>query len=95
MADRGFDIEDDLCSIYYWECTLIFHLFYVESNSCPRKSLFQQDISPLRIHVECAMERIKNFHIFDRSILASLTDITDRIFFVCCVLSNFQPPLCS
>ena len=26
------------------------------------------------------MERIKNFHIFDKSIPVLLTDITDRIF---------------
>ena len=41
------------------------------------------------------MERIKNFHIFDRSLPVHLTDITDRLFFVCCVLTNFHPPLCT
>ena len=34
----------------------------------------------LRIHVEGAMERIKNFHIIDRSLIIRLTDIADRIF---------------
>ena len=93
MADRGFDIEDDLV------------LLGVHLNIPPflrgKPQLSQEElistrrIASLRIHVERAMERIKNFHIFDRSIPASLTDITDRIFFVCCVLSNFQPPLCT
>ena len=36
-------------------------------------------IASLRIHVKRAMERIKNFHIFDKSIPVSLTYITDRI----------------
>ena len=52
-------------------------------------------IVSLRIHVERAMERIKNCHIFDRSLPSSLTDIADGISFVCCVLGNFQPPLCN
>ena len=52
-------------------------------------------IASLRIHVERAMERIKNYHIFDRTILSSLTDVAEQMFFVCAVLTNFLPPLCS
>ena len=37
-------------------------------------------IASLRIHVERAMEWIKNVHIFDKSIPVSLTDIANRIF---------------
>jgi len=92
MADRGFEIEEDLV------------LIGVRLNIPPflrgKKQLSENDlvstrrIASLRIHVERVMERIKNFHIFDRTIPTSLTDITDRIFFVCCVLANFSPPLC-
>ena len=91
MADRGFDIEEDLI------------LRGVRLNIPPylrgKKQLSEKEvvvtrrIASLRIHVERAMERIKNFHIFDKSIPVALTDIADRIFFVCCALSNFQPPL--
>lgn len=91
MADRGFDIEEDLA------------LLGVRLNIPPflrgkaqlsqRELISTRRIASLRIHVERAMERIKNFHIFDRSIPSSLTDIANRIFFVCCVLANFQPPL--
>ena len=93
MANREFDIAEDLA------------LYGVHLNIPPflqgKAQLAQNDviatihIGSLRIHVDRAMERIKNFHIFDRSILASLTDIYDRIFFICCALCNFQPPLCS
>ena len=51
-------------------------------------------ITSLRIHVEREMERIKNFQIFDRSLSVQLTDIADNIFCCCCILTNFQPPLC-
>ncbi len=37
-------------------------------------------IPSLRIHVERAMERIKNYHIFDRVLPSSLTDIAHRLF---------------
>ena len=93
MADRGFDIEEDLA------------LRGVRPNIPPflrgktqlskKELITTRRIASLRIHVECAMERIKNFHIFDRSLPSSLTDIADRIVFVCCVLGNFQPPLCN
>ena len=92
MADRGFNIEEDLITRG------------VRLNIPPflrGKEQFDEDeiittrrIASLRIHVERAMERIKNFHIFDRVLPASLTDIADRLFYVCCILSNFHPPLC-
>ena len=82
MADRGFDIEEDLI------------LRGVHLNIPPflrGKQQFSQEelittrwIASLRIHVERAMEQIKNFHIFDRSLPVTLTDIADRLFF--CVL---------
>ena len=52
-------------------------------------------IASLRIHVERCMERIKNFHIFDGVMPLSMMDISNQIFFVCAVLTNFHPPLCS
>ena len=52
-----------------------------------------------QIHVERAMERamerIKNYHIFDRTLPASLNNIAEQMFFVCAVLTNFWPPLCT
>ena len=78
MADRGFDIEDDLL------------LRGVQLNIPPfmrGKAQFSENelvvtrrVASLRIHVEREMERIKNFHIFDRSLPVQLTDIADRIF---------------
>ena len=92
MADRGFDIEEDLI------------LRGVSLNIPPfmrgKKQLSENEvvttrrIASLRIHVERAMGRIKNYHIFDRALPATMTTIADRIFFVCCMLTNFQSPLC-
>lgn len=91
MADRGFDIEEDLLLI---GVKLNIPPFLRGKSQLSEEELVQtRRIASLRIHVERAMERIKNFHIFDKCIPVSLTDIADRIFFVCCVLTNFQQPL--
>ena len=51
-------------------------------------------IATLRIHVERAMEQLKNFHIFDRPLTLSFRDTANQFLFVCAVLKNFLPPLC-
>ena len=87
MADRGFDIQDDLA------------LRGVKLNILPflkGKSQLSETrrIASVRIHVKRAMERIKSFHIFDQAIPSSMSNIVNQAFFVCAVLSNFHPPLC-
>ncbi len=93
MADKGFDIEEYLIPLG------------VKLNIPPflrGKTQFDHSevvvtrrVASLRIHVERAMERIKNFHIYDRTLPVTITGIADRMFFVCCFLSNFHPPLCT
>ena len=91
MADRGFDIEEDL--MLRGVSLNIPPFLRGKSQLSEKELIVTRRIASLRIHVERAMERIKNFHIFDKNIPVSLTDIADRIFFVCCVLTNFQGPL--
>ncbi len=93
VADKGFDIEEYLIPLG------------VKLNIPPflrGKTQFDHSevvvtrrVASLRIHVERAMERIKNFHIYDRTLPVTITGIADRMFFVCCFLSNFHPPLCT
>lgn len=52
-----------------------------------------RSIANLRIHVERFMERIKNYHIFDRAFPISMTKSASHIFVVVCALVNFLPPL--
>ena len=67
------------------------------------KGQFEEDelvetrsIAKFRIHVERAIERIKNYHILDYApITLCLSGIIDQIFFVCAMLTNFLPPLVS
>ena len=94
MADRGFTIQD------------LFEQKGVRVNIPPflnRKPQLNEDelmqtrrIATVRIHVERAIERIKNYHILDFTPVSMCQNkLIDQIFFVCAMLTNFQPPLMS
>ena len=91
MADRGFDIEADLIPL---GVKLNIPPFLKGKTQLSEKEMVEtRRIVSVRIHVERAMERIKNY-IFDKDIPSSSTDLANQIFFVCSVLSNFWLPLC-
>ena len=50
-------------------------------------------IASVRIHVERAIRRIKNYHILDGTLPNSLSLYATQIFRVCGLLTNFLPPL--
>ena len=90
MADRGFDIQDDLTLI---NIKLNIPPFLKDKDQFTELEMVQtRRIASLRIHVERAMERLKNFHIFDRVLPPSFVDVAEQMVFVCAVLSNFHPP---
>ena len=92
MADHGFDIQDDLA---LRGVKLNIPPFLKGKSQLSESELVEtRRIASVRIHVERAMERIKNFHIFDRAIPSSMSNIVNQAFFVCAVLSFFHPPLC-
>ena len=97
MADRGFDIMEDLAP-HGGPCTTWSEVKYSSFSSWKGQIGYWRTlrrIASLWIHMERCMERIKNFHIFDGVMLLSMMDISNQIFFVCAVLTNFHPPLCS
>jgi len=88
MADRGFDIEADLIPL---GVKLNIPPFLEGKMQLSEKEIVEtRRIASLRINVERAMERIKNYHIFDKDIPSSST-VANQIFFVSSVLSNFWP----
>ena len=89
VANCGLNIQDDLTPLD------------VKVNIPPfLKGKTQEElvethcIASLRLHIECAMERIKNYHIFDRTLPSLLTDIAEDTLFVCAVMCNFLPSMC-
>ena len=89
MADRGFTIEDILPT-------------GVTLNVPPRLNKTGQltenersttrRIASIRIHVERAIERIKNYQIL-HNIPNTIHNSVNQTFFVCGILTNFLPPL--
>ena len=93
MADRGFDIEGDLI---LKGVRLNIPPFLKGKQQLSQSELVEtRRIASLRIHVERAMERLKNFHIFDKPLPPSFKDTANQTFYICAVLTNFYPPLCT
>ena len=90
MADRGFNISD------------LFDAKGVSLNVPPNLDesgqLSESDrvktrrIASVRVHVERAIVRIKNYHILD-SIPNGMHNIANHIFFVYSMFTNFHPTL--
>ena len=92
MADRGFDIQDDLASL---RVRLNIPPFLKGKDQFDESELVEtRRIARYRIHVERAIERIKNYHILDYvPITLCSSGLIDQVFFVCAMLTNFLPPL--
>ena len=91
MADKGFDIRNELDKIGM--------KFNIPPFLGKRKQLSKDDVLETqryahhRIHVERAIGKVKNFHIFNRPFFLKSVGIANQIWTDCCLLSNFQDPL--
>lgn len=91
MADKGFTIEDLLTPK---NCTLNIPPFLREKPQFSADDVKKtQEIAKLRIHVERAIRRAKEFHIFDSIVPLSLFSSINQLWTVCCILTNFKGPL--
>ena len=94
MADHGFDIEGELI---LRGGRLNIPPFLKGKQQLSQSELVEtRQIASLRIQVERAMERLKFFHIFDKPLPPSFRDTANQNFiYVCAVLTNSYPPLCT
>lgn len=96
MADRGFSIRDLLLER---RAKLVIPPFTKKCNWGKGGRLLQIDIvktkciARLRIHVECAIERLKNFHVLSNTMPLTLKPLSNQILKVCAFLCNLQTPL--
>ena len=91
MANRGFTIADLL---EMKGVTLNIPPMKVNDQLSENELIATRRIAALRIHVERLIGRIKNHKILS-DIPNNMSGITDQIFYVCCMLYNFSPPLCN
>ena len=91
MVDKGFLIEDLLQPL---GCSLIIPPFLsANAQFTTQEVQTMNEIARLRVHVERAIRRVKEYHIFDKVIPLNLTGSINQIWTVCCLLTNFHGPL--
>ena len=88
MADKGFKIADLLTER---GITLNIPPFMSDRRLSEHEVKLTREIAALRIHVERAIERVKNFQIIAGTIPNSIPAPTvNIIFYVCAMLTNMQ-----
>ena len=91
MADRGFDIQNILAAK---KIKLNIPPFMRGKEQLSLEEEFEtRSIASVQIHVERAIERIKNYRILQGVIPNCLHFQLDQVWFICCSLTNFLPPL--
>ena len=93
MADKGFLIQDLLQPL---RATLTIPPFLSKTKSLQftsKEVTETQQIARLRIHVERAIRRIKEYQIFENVLPLSLAGSVNQIWTICCLLTNFRGPL--
>ena len=91
LADRGFLIEEDLAT---FGATLAIPAFTKGKRQLSSLEVEQtRRLAQIRIHVERAMERKKNFSIISGILPMTLVPHKDNITTICSALSDLQPPL--
>lgn len=87
MADKGFTIED----LLPLGVSLNIPPFLGSANQMPAQDVIRtQEIASLRIHVERAINKIKNFHIWDGVVPLHQFGVVNQMWAVCAILCNAQ-----
>ena len=91
MADKGFVIDDLLepkgCKL------VIPHFLASKGQFTAEENAANAAVTNVRVHVERAIRRIKEYHIFDGIIPLTLAGSVNQLWAVCSLLTNFQGPL--
>ena len=94
MADKGFTIQDLLA-----KRGVKLNIPPLRTTACrrmaPEDVSSTQKTAAVRIHVERAINRLKDFRLLQGTIENTLWDLFSEIVFVAAMLCNWQPGLCA
>ncbi|XP_064465475.1 uncharacterized protein LOC135377059 [Ornithodoros turicata] len=90
MADKGFTTAD---LVEQKNVTLNIPPFLRNEEFHAEQVQQTKQIASLRIHVERKTQHVKTFHIFDRPVPMSLGPVSNQMWTVAVILTNFQRPL--
>ena len=91
MADRGFEIQVLLAKKKVY--LNIPPFMRCKDQLSPEEEDETREIASVRIHVERAIERIKNCNILKQIVPNPMAEDLNKIWKVCCLLSNLKGPL--
>ena len=93
MVDRGFKIQDIL---NFHQCTLCIPPSKYTNLQMTKEDVAKTSkIANVRIYVEQAIKRMKDFKILSNELQIVMLPLADDIITVCGTLTNLLPPLCS
>ena len=91
MADKGFDIRYELMLI---GVRLNIPPFAKKNTQMPGRDVVStRQIASLRIHVERAIRRIKQYRILASVMPLTVVNLSNEIWGICSALTLFHPPL--
>ena len=91
MADKGFLVENMLKNIGF---RLNIPPFLKSAHQFDDIEARQtKEIARVRIHVERAIRRVKENHLFDSPIRLSMMGSLNQLWTIACLMTNFQGPL--
>ena len=88
MADRGFEIQDLLAKKKVY--LNIPPFMGCKDQLSPEEEDETRDVASVRIHVERAIERVKNYNILTQIIPNSMAEDLNKIWKVCALLTNLK-----
>jgi hypothetical protein len=92
MADKGFTIDDLLPPGVGLNIPPFLEM---QGQMSAEDVVKTQSIASLRVHVERAINKIKNFRIWDGIVPLNLFGVVNQMWTVCAVLCNIQKPIIS
>ena len=91
LADRGFPVADDIAN---HNGTLVIPAFTKVKDQLSQKEIeHSRQIARVRIHVECAIGRIKRLRIVSTTMQMNMVPNFDNITTICSALTNLLPKL--
>ncbi len=86
MADKSLEIKDllDVVGI-----NLVIPTFFGPNGQLNQDDTTHTHVGHLKIHIETALSRIKEYHIFDDVVPAALCGSVTQLWTVCALLTNF------
>ena len=87
MGDKGFLIQDLLAPLGVR--LNVPPLLQSREQMPVNEVVVTKKIAQLRVHVERAIKRVKEFHLLQGVLPSTMWDSVNEVIYVCCMLTNF------